>query len=347
MGKYILGIDLGGTKINAAVVDEADRILGCARTKTEAQHGEDSVFERIVEIGREALYVAGVDLSDMLAIGIGSPGPLDPDTGYVIHSPNMKFDNFPLGPKLAERFQCPVFLDNDVKVGTYGEYRAGAARGASVVLGVFVGTGIGGGIILDGEIYHGFSKNAGEIGHMLVKPRGPRCGCGARGCLEAVASRSGMVREMRRAVKRGRQTVLTKHCGKHLDEVTSSAIKDAYESGDKLVRTTVNEAAKYIGLGLGGLVNVLGPEVIVLGGGIIEALGDHIMGRIDKAIRKVAFDYTFENVRVVKARLGDDAGVLGAALLAKEKLYLDYHALSSAIPTAHRPAPERGPEHGG
>lgn len=330
MAKYILGIDLGGTKINAAVLDEADKIIGSARNKTEVQLGQDAVFGRIVEISQEALSNAKVDPSELLGIGIGSPGPLDPDTGYVIDAANLKFNNFPLGPKLAEQFRCPVFLDNDVKVGTFGEYKAGAARGTSVVLGMFIGTGIGGGIIISGEIYHGFSKNAAEVGHMIVKPGGPRCGCGARGCLEALASRTSMVRDLRKAVKRGHHTVLTRHSGKHLEDVTSGHLKDAYRAEDPLVRKVVDRAARYIGLALGGLVNVLGPEVIVLGGGVIEALADHMMDRIQKGIKRVAFPYALEQVRVVRARLGDDAGVMGAALLAKERMLLDFHGVPAA-----------------
>ena len=346
MAKYILGIALGGTKINAAVLDETDKIVGGARTKTEVQLGQDAVFERIVEVSQEALTAAAVNSSELFAIGIGSPGPLDPDTGYIINAANLRFTNFPLAPKLADKFHCPVFLDNDVKVGTFGEYKAGAARGASVALGMFIGTGIGGGIIISGEIYHGFSKNAAEVGHMVIKPGGPRCGCGARGCLEALASRTAMVRDLRKAIKRGHQTSLTKHAGKHLEEVTSGALKDAYHSGDKLVRKVVDKAARYIGLALGGLVNVLGPEVIVLGGGVIEALGDHMMDRIQKGISRVAFPYAMEQVRVVKARLGDDAGVIGAALLAKEKLYFDFHAIP-AVASANSQAPGSGPGHQG
>jgi len=344
MAKYILGIDLGGTKINTAVLDETDKIVGSARTKTEAQLGQDAVFERIAEISQEALSGAGVSASELLGIGIGSPGPLDPDTGYVIDSANLRFRNFPLAPKLADRFHCPVFLDNDVNVGAFGEYKAGAARGASVVLGMFIGTGIGGGIILSGEIYHGFSKNAGEVGHMVIKPGGPRCGCGARGCLEALASRTSMVRDLRKYVKHGHNTSLTKHAGRHLEEVTSGALKDAYLSNDKLVRKVVDRAARYVGLALGGLVNVMGPEVIVLGGGVIEALGDHMMARIQKGIRRVAFAHTLEQLRVVKARLGDDAGVIGAAMLAKEKLFFDFHAIPAA---ANAGAQGNGPAHRG
>lgn len=331
MGKYTLGIDLGGTKINTAVFDETEKIIGSARTKTEVQLGQDLVFQRIVEISREAISAAGINPSELVAVGIGSPGPLDPDTGYVIDAANLRFKNFPLAPKLAEAFHCPVVLDNDVNVGTFAEYKAGAAQGASVVLGMFIGTGIGGGIVIGREIYHGFSKNAGEVGHMVIKAGGPRCGCGARGCLEALASRPSMVRDLRKYVKRGRHTVLTKHAGRDLEEVTSSALKDAYHSGDKLVRKVVDRAARYIGLGLGGLVNVLGPEVIVLGGGVIEALGDHMMDRIQKGIRRVAFAHAVEHLKVFKAKLGDDAGVIGAALLAKQKLAIGSQAIPAIV----------------
>jgi glucokinase len=334
MDNHILGIDLGGTKIETAVFDEGGSIIGRSRGKTEAHLGSEAVLERIVRIGAEAIQNAGIDSGSLLAIGVGSPGPLDPDTGYIVETANLDFRNFPLGPRLSETFGRPAFVENDVNAGTYGEFKAGAARGASSVLGVFVGTGIGGGLIIDGELYQGFCKNAAEVGHIIVKAGGPRCGCGRRGCLEALASRTAMTRRIRKQVKLGEKTLITKLVGKRFTEVPSKALKQAYEAGDDLVVEVVRDAAWYAGLGIGSLVNVLNPEVIVLGGGVIEALGDEIIGGIESSIRATAFEYSMRGVRVVRASLGDDAGITGAAILARERVSSrpeDAAAVESAV----------------
>jgi glucokinase len=284
MGSYLLGIDLGGTKISAAVFDEGNNIIARARAKTRAERDEENVFETILKTGRGAVASAGLEPKDLMAIGIGSPGPIDPDTGYIIDSVNIRFKNFPLGPRLSQEFGCPASVNNDVSAGTYGEFKAGAARGASHVLGVFVGTGIGGGLVLDGSLYHGFSKNAGEVGHIIIKAGGPRCGCGNRGCLEALASRTAMTRKIKKAIRSGQKTMIKKLIDKKADVI------------------------------------LLGPEVVVLGGGVIDALGDEMMETIETVARGVTFEFTARDLRIVRAELGDDSGVTGAALLARESL---------------------------
>jgi glucokinase len=318
MGTYVLGIDLGGTKVSAGVLDGDGQIVGRARAKTKAWRENDEVFSTIAQVGRTAMDRAGIDSQSLTALGIGSPGPLDPDTGYIIDSANLNFDNFPLGPRLAEEFGCPVVLANDVDAGTYGEFRAGAARGTSDVLGVFVGTGIGGGIIANGKLYHGFSKNAGEIGHIVIRAGGPKCNCGARGCLEALASRTAISKDIRRAIRRGRRTIVTKLLSKKAESIPSTTIKKAFKKGDPVVTKIVSRAAEHIGIALGSMVNLLGPEIIVLGGGVIEALHDDMIDVIEKAARTVAFEYSMRGVRIVKCELGDDAGIIGAAMLATE-----------------------------
>ncbi|HEV8483272.1 MAG TPA: ROK family protein [Blastocatellia bacterium] len=319
MSSFVLGIDLGGTKVSAGVLDADGKVFCRERAKTKAWRDSSEIFATIARVGHRAIREAGVDSSQIAAVGIGSPGPLDPDTGYVIESANVNFHNFPLGPKLAEEFGCPVVVANDVDAGTYGEFRLGSARGARDVLGVFIGTGIGGGLIVNGALYHGFSKNAGEIGHIVIKAGGPRCNCGNRGCLEALASRTAMARDIRKAIKRGRKTMLARLSGRKLDSIPSSAIKEAFEAGDHLVTRVVERAADYIGIAIGSVVNLIGPEVVVLGGGVIEALGAPLIDRIDRVARKVAFDFAIKDVRFVRSELGDDAGIIGAAMLARER----------------------------
>ncbi|HKG20933.1 MAG TPA: ROK family protein [Blastocatellia bacterium] len=320
MGSYLLGIDLGGTKVSAAVFDEGNRIVGRARAKTRAQRDDEDVFETIAKTGREAVADAGIESKHLIALGIGSPGPLDPDSGYIVDSVNIKFKNFPLGPRLSERFGCPAFVINDVSAGTYGEFKAGAGRGASHVLGIFIGTGIGGGLILDGSLYHGFSKNAGEVGHIIIKAGGPQCGCGNRGCLEALASRTAMTRKIKKAIRTGHKTIIKRMVDKKADVIPSSVLKEAYDAGDRVVMKVVHQAAHYVGVGVGSLVNLLGPEAVVLGGGVIDALGEYMMETIESVTREVAFEFTTKDLRIVRAELGDDSGVTGAALLARESL---------------------------
>jgi len=318
MASYILGLDLGGTKVSAAVFDAENQILSRARAKSRAWRDQEEVFDTIVQVGHKAIERSGVSAKKIAAVGIGSPGPLDPDTGYVIESANLSFTNFPLGPRLSEEFKCPAVIDNDVNVGTYGEFKAGAASDARDALGIFVGTGIGGGIIINGKLYHGFSKNAGEVGHIVIKADGPRCGCGRRGCLESLASRVAITRDIRRAVKQGERTQLAKIAEKKNEIIPSNALKKAYKDGDKVAVKVLDNAARYIGIGIGSLVNVLGPEVVVLGGGVVEAMGDGFIERIERTARKVAFDFAIKEVRFVRAGLGDDAGMVGAAMLARD-----------------------------
>jgi glucokinase len=202
----------------------------------------------------------------------------------------------------------------------WGEFTMGAARGARDALGLFWGTGIGGGLIIDGKLYHGSSKNAGEIGHMIIQTDGPRCGCGRRGCLEAMASRSAMTRDIHKAIRRGKKTSIAKLIESNSENIPSNALRRAYQGGDELVVKIVDRAARYIGIAVGSLVNVLGPEVVVLGGGVIEAFGQALIDRIDKIARKTAFEFAIKDVRMIKAALGDDAGMIGAALLARQRL---------------------------
>jgi glucokinase len=320
MDKPVLGIDLGGTKVYAAVVDGKGRITGHARNKTRAWRDEEKVFTTIVKTARRALAGAGLDQSAISAIGIGAPGPIDPGAGVIIDSANLPFRNFPLGERLSQEFGRPTIVENDVNAGIYGEFRAGAAQGATEVVGVFVGTGIGGGLILNGALYRGYGKNAGEVGHTIIEAASKaRCGAGHRGCLEALASRTAITRDLRRAVKRGRRTSVSKFLRKETDVLGGKELGRAYEEGDQVVRKAMRRAAKFVGIGLGNFVNFLSPQLIVLGGGVIEAMDDEFLILVEKSMRKVAFEVSAKELKIVRAALGDDAGVIGAAMLARER----------------------------
>lgn len=320
MGDYVVGVDMGGTNVVAAIVNAQNEVLSRKKIATDAEDGADVTIGRIADAVRDAAGKAEIQLEQVAAVGIGAPGPLDPDTGLVVFAPNLKWDNVPLGQMLGENLGVPVFVENDVNVGTLGEYELGAGRGARYVVGIFVGTGIGGGVILDGKLYHGPSKVAGEVGHIIIKVKGARCGCGNRGCLEALASRTAIQRELLKRIKRGESKLLSQLTNGGKDRIRSKVLSKAIKAEDKVALKVMNRAAKYLGIGVASIVNFLNPEVIVLGGGVMEAMEDFYMPRVMKVVEKYAMPRSMDGVSIVPAQLGDDAGILGAAVLARQRL---------------------------
>ena len=320
MGANVIGVDMGGTKILSAVIDAEGNILGTAKVSTKAGRGAVSVIDRIANCIQRAVDKSGVDAASIQAVGIGAPGPLDPATGVVIFAPNLGWRDVPLKTELEARTGFPTFVDNDVNVGTLGEHVFGAGRGIQNVVGIFVGTGIGGGIILQGELFHGASKTAGEIGHIIVKAGGPRCGCGTRGCLEAIASRTAMTKQFRKAIlKKGKKSVLSELTGGDLSAIRSGVLAKAVRLNDALTLKVLKKVTKYLGIGIGSIVNFLNPEMIVLGGGVVEALDDAFLDGIRAATKKYSLPNTLDGVQIVRAELGDNSGILGAAALARQR----------------------------
>lgn len=315
---YRLGIDLGGTKILAALVDNNGQIVGEAKKKTKPALGPDGVIQRIADTAREAVSAGGATLGDVVAAGIGAPGPVIFDSGTVCSAPNLPgWDSIPLGARLKSSLNVPVFVDNDVNLGTLGEYMLGAGQGVRDMVGVFIGTGIGGGIVIDGQMHRGARNAAGEVGHIIVLPNGPLCGCGQHGCVEALASRTAIEREVRAGLAAGRPSLLTEILVKEQDRLTSGAIKEALDQGDELMKEVISQAQYYLGLLAANLVNILDPQMIVFGGGVVEALGDEFLAPIQQTARSYFLQpRDAESIRFVSATLGDHAGVLGGAALA-------------------------------
>jgi glucokinase len=314
----VVGVDLGGTKILAGVVDADNRILGRGKRNTPAKEGGPAILQAMIECVNEALASAGVKPEDVAAGGIGSPGPLDVKSGVILFSANLNVKNYPIGPELAAHLNRPVVVQNDVRVGGYAEFRLGAGRGYRDIIAAFVGTGIGGCIILGGEIVTGSTGNAGELGHTIVKAGGPRCGCGARGCMEALASKTAIQRRVNKAVRKGVSTVLREKMARKGGRLKSGDLAEAVAASDPVALKAVQRAAHFLGLGLGGLVNVLGPEIVIIGGGVAEALGDPWVDQARTAARSQILTDPEIKIKIVRATLGDDAGMLGAALLARE-----------------------------
>ena len=317
-GDHIVGVDIGGTKVQATVFDHQFKEVATGRKKMQSKKAGESAEQRVLSAIREALEGAGGPV--IRGIGVGSPGPLDPNTGVIIDTPNIAWKNFPLGDMLSKEFGVPVAVDNDVNVGTYGEWCFGEVKDCKDVVGVFPGTGIGGGIIVNGKLLHGFSGAAGEIGHMTVLPDGPFCGCGKRGCLESLASRTAVAKELVALAVRGDAPFILENCGTDITKVRSGAIAKAIAAGEKMVESEVRRAAYFVGIAVANLINILSPEAVVLGGGMVEAMEDLYLEETKRAIKDHAMPFLRKGVKVAPARLGDYAVVMGAARMIAERL---------------------------
>ncbi len=314
--QYVVGIDLGGTKIYAAVIDDKGNILGAGRKKTKAEQGFATTVQRMAACVHEAVDAAGVPYDAIQAVGVGSPGPLDLKKGIIINTPNLKWKDAPLKKELKKLLQKPVMVDNDGNVGVLGEYAFGAAQGAHDVVGLFVGTGIGGGVIIKGHLLHGFNENAGEIGHIIVNPDGPLCGCGNRGCLEAFASRTAIERDIRQALEQGVPSKVLEGMDNPKAIIRSKRLLEAYQAGDPAVVPAIERSAQYLGYGVASMLNIFNPQMVVLGGGVVEALGEVYVQKVRDVAVANCFPIASRDVRIVAASLKDDSAVLGAAMLA-------------------------------
>lgn len=317
-GSPVIGVDLGGTKIMAGVVAADHKILGRGKRNTPAKEGAAAILKTMLECIDEALAEAGLARTDVVAAGVGSPGPLDTEAGVILYSANMNVKNFALGPDLSKALGVPVKVNNDVRVGGYGEFMLGAARGYTDVIAAFVGTGIGGCLIQGGRIVAGSTNNAGEIGHIVVKVGGPRCGCGSTGCMEALASKTAISNRLVKASKK-RDCPLGEKIQRK-GRLKSGDLAEAVRNKDEIAIREVERAAFYLGVGLGGLVNVLGPQIVVIGGGVAHALGQPYLDLITENARRQIITDPDKTIKFALATLGDDAGVLGASLFAREML---------------------------
>ena len=314
---YAAAIDLGGTKILAAILGPDGRVISRAKKMTHAKRGAAAIVDRMAAAVREAAAEAGVEVAELAGAGVGAPGPIDEAGGTVLVAPNLGWEHFPLRAELEARLDRPVFLGNDVSVAVLAEHRAGAGVGARHMVGIWPGTGVGGGIVANGELYGGAGSLAGEVGHITIKAGGPKCGCGGRGHLEAFCSRTAIVKTIARAVKRGGKTALGKDEGEIL-EATSGDLAKARAKGDELVMKALDRSAKYLALGIASVTNLLNPELVVLGGGVVEALGDEYVEQVAQLVRRAPLHAATHQVRIVRSVLGDDAGITGAALLVRQ-----------------------------
>lgn len=314
-----MGVDLGGTKVLSGVFSPQLKRVSTSKLSTKAERGYDAVVERIARSVRDAVDEADMGLKQVRAVGIGAPGAVNPESGEVIFAPNLRWKEAPLKKDLEKMLDVPVFVENDCNVCTLGAHAVEFGGRPRHMVGVFLGTGIGGGLILNGELFGGFNRTAGEVGHMVIEVGGPKCGCGNRGCFEALASRTAIFRRIAEAVKDGGKTLLTEMLGpgEELADLKSGDLRKAIRRGDKLVEKVVEDAAEYTGIAVANLVNVFNPEVVVLGGGVLDALEDEMMAIIVATARDYAMPGTDKGIEIVASKLGDEAGITGAAVLAR------------------------------
>ncbi|MCM8711793.1 ROK family protein [Clostridium sp. SYSU_GA19001] len=307
---YVVGIDLGGTKISGALADLQGNVLSQFTMPTDAHEGEQAVLSRIIQVIEKVITDSGKTAEEVKAIGIGSPGPLDAKSGIIITTPNLPFKNFKLVEPIAEKFNIPTYLDNDANVAAIGEYMLGAGKGTTNMVYVTVSTGVGGGAILNGKIYRGSTSNALEVGHTTVLPNGPRCNCGNYGCVEALASGTAIGRQAKEAVESGLETSL-----KNYEKVTSYEVFKEAEKGDKVSKEILDRSLGYLGIGIANIISSFDPEMVVIGGGVSKG-GQIVFDKVKEVVNERCFKAMAESCKIVPAALGTDAGVIGAVALA-------------------------------
>jgi glucokinase len=316
----MIGIDLGGTKMMAAALDLHGKVVASRKQVTRPNLGAEGVTGEIATLVGK--MIKGVKPFKVAGVCVGAPGAIDPQAGIVYHAPNLGWKQYPLSKHLGKKLGVPVTVDNDVNVGAVGEYTLGAGQGARNLVAIFVGTGIGSGIILNGRLFHGSYGAAGEVGHLRMMLNGPLCGCGGRGCAEAVASRSAMERLIRRSIQSGRDSIIPQLLAeKGKERITSSIIQRALEAGDAVTREVYEKTQHRLGVLVADVINLLDPDTVVIGGGIAERLGEGFVG----PIRETAYQHMMRaegasQIRIVPTALKELAGAVGAAVLAWQRL---------------------------
>lgn len=310
MRNYVIGIDLGGTKISTALSDFQGNILNNVVVKTKADEGQIAVLNRIISTIELVIDKEGISIDEIEAIGIGSPGPLNVRTGVIIETPNLPFKNFNVKKSIEDKFKVSVYLDNDANVATIGEFMFGAGRGKKNLVFMTVSTGIGGGAIINGNIYRGSTFNALEIGHTTINPKGPKCNCGNIGCLEVLASGTAIGKRGQEVAESEVKTSL-----KNYNKITSYEVFLEAGKGDKEAKKIRDKALNYLGIGVANVVSIFDPEMVIIGGGVTQ-VGDILFERVRKVVNERCFKVMSDNCDIVPAALGTSAGVVGAAALA-------------------------------
>lgn len=320
--RFIVGVDLGGTNIvTGAMPFDGGREYGMRTALSRVADGPHGVVARIAamveDVIAHTMSETGASRDQFIGLGIGSPGPLSRETGVVISAHNLGFFDFPLRDELSKAVNLPATLDNDARCATLGEHWRGAARGVRNVLGMTIGTGIGGGLIFDGHLYHGASDVAGEIGHMTIDSTGRRCKCGNYGCLEAYASGPAIAERAREALDGDEESMLPSLVGGDLARITAQIVYDASKKGDVVAREVVRDTARFLGTGISNLINIFNPEMVVIAGGVTQA-GDALFEPLRAEVRRRAFKQAVDACQIVPGALPLSAGMVGAVATFKQ-----------------------------
>ena len=314
---YNICLDIGGTKTLGAIFDSKENIIYRLKKKTKSDgDSEGNVENVIISVVDEMLKEAGIKKTQIHAISAGAPGVINQDTGIVLFSPNLPWRNYDIRTPIQNKFGAPFYIGNDVNVGVLGEHAYGAAKGYDNVVGFFVGTGMGGGLILNGSLYTGNKFKAAEYGHMILDPEGPLCNCGQRGCLEAFSSKQGMSAYIRQQVSRGRESMMAEYVSDGV--FRSKYLKKALAAGDPVTLEAVDRACHYLAVATGNLINTFSPDLVIYGGGVIEAVGDLFLEKILKEVDRYCMPSIRSTVSIQNAALGDDSVIYGALALIEE-----------------------------
>lgn len=312
---YRLGIDLGGTNIAVGVVDDDFKIVGRAKTKTNANRPYEEIVDDIAATVLAAVEDAGLKVQDIVSMGIGTPGSVDPVNGVVKYTNNLPFKNLPICDMLKNKIGVNFYIDNDANAAAFGEYLAGAGKNASVFVAITLGTGVGGGIVINDSVFSGSNYAGGELGHTVIVMDGEPCTCGRRGCFEAYASATALVRQTKKAMKENLNSLMWTVCGGDIDNVNGITAFDAWKKGDETATKVVNTYFKYISVGLANIINIFQPEVVCIGGGI-SGEKERLTDPVNRLVNEQIYGGEPKN-RVTVAQLGNDAGIIGAAFLDK------------------------------
>jgi glucokinase len=315
----VLAIDLGGTKIITAIISNSSQVMAKEYQLTLADEGPQSIIERMFSAIDHILILRNMNSSQLASITIAAAGAIDFDKGLITASPNLPgWNDVPLRDIVKEKYRVNTFLINDASAAALGEHRLGAGRGVSNLIYLTISTGIGGGIIINDKLYSGQSGSAGEIGHMTIDVNGPRCNCGNIGCFEVLASGTAVAKEAIRQIRQGERSSLIEIVDGKIENITAEKVEVAARGGDSLALEIISRAANYLGIGMVNLVNILNPEMIIVGGGMSN-MGDLLLNPARQVVKERAFQIAAQAVRIVTAQLGEDVGVLGAAIFAFEK----------------------------
>lgn len=312
---YRLGIDLGGTNIVAGVVDENYKIIAIGKRKTNVPRSAESIVDDMAAATFEAIEKAGLKIDDIASFGVGTPGSIDPKEGIIPFSNNLGFINVPLVKMLEDRIGKKFYIENDANAAAYGEYIAGAGKNAENFVAITLGTGVGGGVIIEGKIYSGSNYAGGELGHTVINMDGEYCTCGRNGCWEAYASATALIRQTKQAMIRYPNSIMWDMCNGNINSVTGLTAFDAMRKGDESGRFVVDKYIHYIAVGISNVINIFQPDVVCIGGGISKE-GDTIIVPIKEFIEGENYARNSNKKTIVKtAALGNDAGIIGAAYL--------------------------------